>query len=108
MMRRGLLAGLATAVAAAAVKVTGAGKAEATDGGSIVIGDTTQTAQSETRLTAPAALSDTNVAFKVVFIDPGSDSSAAAIAGVSGTSFSGVQGVSLTGPGVKGDALSGG
>src|SRR3954463_16384941 len=52
VVRRGLLAGIATFAAAAAVKVTGAGKAEATNGNSVVIGDVTQTATSTTRLVA--------------------------------------------------------
>jgi hypothetical protein len=54
--RRGLIAGLAALGAAAAMKLAGADKAEALDGQSIVIGNESQTGQSQTRLTITTAL----------------------------------------------------
>jgi hypothetical protein len=53
--RRGLLAGLAALGAAAAVKLSGAGKAEAVDNSALIIGNDSQTAESETRLVATIA-----------------------------------------------------
>jgi hypothetical protein len=50
VVRRGLLAGLAGLSAAAMLRVTGAGKAEAANGDPIIIGSTTNAGTSETRL----------------------------------------------------------
>src|SRR5437868_2958627 len=57
VLRRGLIAGIAAFGAAAAMKVTGAGKAEATDGDALTIGQT-KSAQSTTILDASLGISN--------------------------------------------------
>jgi hypothetical protein len=104
VLRRGLLAGLAGLAAASLLKVTGPGKAEATDNAALVIGDDVQTGQTETRLTA----SPVNVnlpAFQVV--NGGSATSGQiAVAGVtdgaSGAAIVGVNTHASSGTGVRG------
>jgi hypothetical protein len=103
VVRRGLLAGLAGLGAAAMLKVTGAGRAEAVDGQFILIGDEAQTAQTETRLTANPAFD--GIVLQVLNGGPSlTGVYRSAIAGSGGGTKAGVTGLSQSSVGVYGES----
>lgn len=102
MVRRGLLAGLAGLSAAVAMKLAGTPPAHAIDNASIIIGNDTQTAQSQTRLTADPV--DVNLPTFQVVNGGNATSGQSAIAGVvnAGTAIVGVNTNPTSGIGVLG------
>jgi hypothetical protein len=104
VLRRGLMAGLAGLGAGAMLKISGTGKAQATDGNAIIIGNDSQTSQSTTRLTATTLFA--GPVFQVVTNGATFSANSGAIIG-SGGSGPGVMGRSDTSFAVWGFALDG-